>query len=88
MTRAQRTSLGEQLREAIVKTGLSLSEISRRSGVGQPILSRFIRGKRSLTLPIAGKLCGMLGLRLTSAQADAAQPKATKPPPKKTSKKK
>jgi transcriptional regulator with XRE-family HTH domain len=66
--------LEEQLRQAIKKTGLSLHEIGRRAGVAAPIVSRFMRADRSLTLPIASRLCQALGLRLTEA-AEAPAPK-------------
>jgi len=63
--------LEEQLREALRKTGLSHHELARRSGVSQPVLSRFLNGQRSLTLPVAAKLCRALGLRLCSVDGDA-----------------
>jgi transcriptional regulator with XRE-family HTH domain len=53
-----------QLRTAIRDSGLSVSEIGRRSKVSQPQLSRFISGERTLTLPAAARLCEALGLRL------------------------
>lgn len=64
MTKEQLANLEEQLRTALLRTGLSHHELARRSGVSQPVLSRFISGERSLSLPIASKLCQMLGLRL------------------------
>jgi transcriptional regulator with XRE-family HTH domain len=61
------TSLERQLRDAVNQSGLSLNEIERRCGVSHTALSRFVRGERSLTLPVAGKLCQLLGLDLTEA---------------------
>lgn len=56
--------LVEQLKAAIRDSGLSLNQISQRSGVGTPTLSRFMRGKRTLTLYVAERLCRTLGLDL------------------------
>jgi plasmid maintenance system antidote protein VapI len=52
------------LRDAIRDSGLSLREISKKTGVGDPQLSRFVRGERTLTLPAAEKLVEFFGLRL------------------------
>jgi transcriptional regulator with XRE-family HTH domain len=52
------------LRQGVRASGLSVSELSRRSGVSQPQLSRFLRGTRTLTLPAASRLAEALGLRL------------------------
>jgi len=68
----------EQLRAALVETGLSMNEIARRSGVSQPTLSRFLRGERSLTLPVAARLCAMLGLRLCTEERPAEAAPAAK----------
>lgn len=46
----------EQVREAITKSGLSLREIARRTGVTQAALSLFMNRKRSLTLDTVDKL--------------------------------
>lgn len=73
MTKEPFADLEEQLREALRKTGLSHHELGRRSGVSQPILSRFLSGERSLTLPIAAKVCRALGLRLCPVEEDAGQ---------------
>lgn len=56
----------EQLKAAIMDSGLSLNELSRRSGVDQGQLSRFMRGLRHLSLPSAAKACLALRLRLVS----------------------
>ncbi len=91
MTKEQLANLEEQLRAALRATGLSHHELARRSGVSQPVLSRFLRGERSLTLPVAGKLCAMLGLRLTADdKAPDARPPASETPaaPKKGKRKK
>jgi hypothetical protein len=42
---------------------VSMRKIGRESGVPQPVLSRFIRGRQSLRLPYAEALCAYLGIR-------------------------
>jgi plasmid maintenance system antidote protein VapI len=54
-----------QIREAVRRSGRSLGELSRATGVGTDRISRFMRGERTLTLPAAAKLCEALGLELT-----------------------
>ena len=56
-----------QIRDAIRDSGLSLSELSRQSGVSHPQLSRFVNGQRTLTLPAAARVCEALGLALGKA---------------------
>jgi transcriptional regulator with XRE-family HTH domain len=67
MAKQKREELGlvEQLREAIRGYGKSLNQLSKDSGVATPQLSRFMRGERTLTLPMAEKLCDVLGLQLS-----------------------
>jgi transcriptional regulator with XRE-family HTH domain len=50
------------------RTGLPVLEIARKAGVSQGQLSRFMRDERTLTLPVAEKVCRVLGLSLTSAK--------------------
>lgn len=45
-----------------------MPELSRRTGVSNPQLYRFMSGDRSLTLPAAEKLAQMLGLRLSKQE--------------------
>ncbi len=65
----------EQLKQAIRASGKSLNQLGKESGVSQPQLSRFLAGKRTLTLPMVDKLCDALGLRLTD------QPRRPRPKP-------
>jgi transcriptional regulator with XRE-family HTH domain len=60
-------SITDQLRQAIQDSGLSLNELERQCGVSHAVLSRFMTGKRTLTLPLAGKVCETLGLQLYPA---------------------
>jgi transcriptional regulator with XRE-family HTH domain len=62
--RGEVTGLVEQLREAIRDSGKTLYQLSKDAGVGKDQLSRFMRGERTLTLPVAEKVCRALGLRL------------------------
>ena len=59
------------LKETIRGSGLSLNELSKRTGVSNPQLSRFMRGDRSLTLPAAEKLVTYFGLRLVRSDKAA-----------------
>ena len=58
-------SPSESLRAAILKSGLSLSEIARRAGIDGSQVIRFIERKRTLTLPAVDALAEVLGLSLT-----------------------
>ncbi len=51
----------KDLQAAIVESGLSYTDIERRSGVSHVTLSRFMRGQRTITLPVAAQLCDFLG---------------------------
>ena len=46
----------EVFQAAIRDSGLTLSELARRTGVHESQLSRFVRGERMLALPSAEKL--------------------------------
>jgi transcriptional regulator with XRE-family HTH domain len=59
--------LVEQLREAIIASGKSLTQIGKESGVATPQLSRFMKGERTLTLPSVEKICLALNLQLAPA---------------------
>jgi transcriptional regulator with XRE-family HTH domain len=74
VTQETLTTVEAQLRAALEQTGLSHHELARRSGVSQPILSRFLKGERTLTLPIVNKLCEMLGLVLCPEAASKPAP--------------
>lgn len=78
MTDEQMADLVDQLRQAIQKSGLTLNEIERRCGVSHAALSRFMRGERSLTLPVVAKLCQVLGLRLCAEDKPAESPEGKK----------
>jgi len=69
-----RRGLVEVLRDAIRNSGQSLNQISKTTGVGSNQLSRFMRGERTLTLPVAEKLCDTLGLQLSKVRRQRAEP--------------
>lgn len=54
------------LKATILDCGLTVAELSKRTGVSHPQISRFVRGERTLTLPNAEKLVNYFGLRLTA----------------------
>ena len=57
-------SIVDQLRKAIKDSGLSQYRIAKDTGVPQPVVNRFMLGRRSVTLETAAKLCKYLRLRL------------------------
>lgn len=59
----ERTVL-DQLRQAIRESGLSHHELSKRTGVAQPIISRFVSGERSLQGETFSVLCSFFRLEL------------------------
>ncbi len=54
--------------KAIKESGMTQLELSAKSGVPQPTLSRFMsedpKNRRTITLPVADRLCRKLGLAL------------------------
>ena len=56
--------LEHQLRQAIIKSGLSQYELGDLSGVNRAQINRFVRGERTLTLESAEKIVDALGLEL------------------------
>jgi transcriptional regulator with XRE-family HTH domain len=59
-----RESLVEVLRREILGAGKSVFAVAKEAQVSQPILSRFLSGKRGITLQTAERLCNSLGLEL------------------------
>jgi plasmid maintenance system antidote protein VapI len=60
----------KQLLQAISESKLSINGLARLSGVNQAMISRFINGQRSLTLPSAAKLAKVLGLEFHRVEDD------------------
>jgi len=67
-----------QLREAIVKSGMSRYELSKQSGVTNSQLSLFVNRERSLTLTSAAKVARVLGLELRPAEDERKVSKKAK----------
>jgi transcriptional regulator with XRE-family HTH domain len=55
----------DQLRDAIVNSGLTVSEIANRTGINQSNLSRFVAGHSILKLEKAARVTSLFGMRLT-----------------------
>jgi transcriptional regulator with XRE-family HTH domain len=56
------------LKESIRESGLSITELARRSNVSQAQLSRFLLGQRTLTLRSAAKLFDVLHLEVVKGR--------------------
>jgi plasmid maintenance system antidote protein VapI len=65
--RGPRKALGDRLCKAIGQSDLSPYELARASGVDRSVLSRFVAGKRTITLEAADKLAEALRLRIARA---------------------
>jgi len=76
-----------QLRDAIRHSGRTLNQLSIASGVSSAQLSRFMTGKRTLTLPAAAKICEALHLQLAGSPS-AADVQEGPPPSERPSEKK
>jgi DNA-binding phage protein len=57
-------SLVDELRDAILNCGETEYRVAKESGVAQPILNRFLREERGISLETAAKVCKYLGLHL------------------------
>lgn len=57
-------TISEQVRKAIEKSGLSHYEVCKRAGVDQAAMSRFMAGKRGLSLSTVDRLAEALDLEL------------------------
>ena len=61
-------SLSDQLREWFAAAGPSVYELARDAGVDRSVLSRFLAGKRTITLETADRLAVVLKLRLIAGR--------------------
>jgi transcriptional regulator with XRE-family HTH domain len=62
MRQQQSAKVSDQLRRIIVDCGLSRYEISRRTGIDEGTLSRFMSGERGLSMKALDRLGENLGL--------------------------
>ncbi len=60
----------ETLRERLRESGLSLNQLSDRSGVNKGQISRFLRGERDVTAATFALLCRALGLKLVPEEEE------------------
>lgn len=71
MMKKQRFS--DQLRQAVEQSDLTRYEISKRTGIAQSILSRFLNQGAGLSLESIDKVCECLSLRLTAEESTKKQ---------------
>src|SRR4051812_32331340 len=65
------SSVSDQLRAAIVATGLTAYSLGKSAGVDAGMIQRFLNGERGLNLAAVDRLAAALGLRLVRASDDA-----------------
>src|SRR5262249_4823405 len=63
-----RSTVSEELRRAIIGSGLPFQVLERETGVTRASISRFVAGKRTLRLDMVDKLAPYLGLMLVKEQ--------------------
>jgi plasmid maintenance system antidote protein VapI len=56
--------MADALKAAIAASGETVAVISRGAGIAQPVLHRFVKGERDLTLRTAEKLANYFHLEL------------------------
>jgi plasmid maintenance system antidote protein VapI len=56
--------LSDALRRAIVESGTPFLTLEQRTGVARASITRFVSGKRSMRLDMAGRLAAYFGLEL------------------------
>lgn len=61
-------TVSDQLRRAMVRSGMSRYEIAKLTGVEQSSLSRFFSGQRGLSQDAIDAICALLGLRLVAGK--------------------
>jgi len=66
--------IGQRIRARREELGLSLEDLSARSGVSRSMISKVERVESSPTAALLGKLCSGLGLTLSGLMADAERP--------------
>ena len=60
----RKAPFSDQLRRAVERSNLTRYEISKRTGIAQSILSRFVNQGAGLSMESINKLCECLRLRL------------------------
>jgi hypothetical protein len=64
----------DQLKRAIAQDDRSFNRLGRDAGIDPGQISRFVRGKRDLTLSAAGRVCRALGLELKPTKKGKRRP--------------
>jgi transcriptional regulator with XRE-family HTH domain len=63
-SKVQPSALSEQLKDAFRQSGKSIYAVAKGSGISQPMLSRFIGGRRGITLKTAEQLAAYFEMQL------------------------
>lgn len=66
--RSGNESLSDQLRRVIKADAPSLYRLAAESDIDRSVLSRFVAGKRTITLETADRLAAVLRIRLTAGR--------------------
>lgn len=64
MTYQDTGSIAERLRHAVLHSGMSRYEVSRRADVSESVLSRFVRGAGGLSLDNLERVAKALGMEV------------------------
>jgi len=67
-----------QLRSAIQNAEMSVYALCQVTGIDKAVMSRFMNGKRGLSLASIDRICDVLGLRLVSTNEAARRGKNAK----------
>jgi transcriptional regulator with XRE-family HTH domain len=75
------TKLADAMRAVILETGQSLATVANASRVDVAVLSRFLRGERSITFTVAERIINSLGCVVSITRPDPRAPLKTVPKP-------
>ena len=75
-------TVSEQLRTAVEAGPITRYEISKRTGLDESLLSKFVHGQTGLSFRSIDILCGCLGLELRPVKPKRPAVKAAKRPAK------
>jgi plasmid maintenance system antidote protein VapI len=65
----RKLTMAETLRKAIQDSGETVAALARGAGIAQPVLHRFAKGERDLTLDTAERLARYFNLELRPASS-------------------
>jgi len=68
-------AIGQRMRSVRVRTGLTLEDVSERSGLGKAYLSRLERNLKSPSIAALTKICAALDIKLSSLVEEGADEK-------------